>query len=94
MSLHEITRRAIQALDTNDVDQAACELALIYARHIDAAVYTDKHVVVRDLGPKLHALLADLLMTPKSRAAIERQMKEAADDNDSAATVLSELRGD
>lgn len=56
--------KALDALDPDDKDHAAVELARSYARAIDDGEPLDK------LGPLLANTLDTLGLTPKSRAAI------------------------
>jgi hypothetical protein len=59
-----------QALD--DEDAPTAQLALTYARTIDAHLE-----LLPDLGPKLLATLEALLLTPKAKAAAMRGVKDA-----------------
>lgn len=77
---HEVTA-ALLALTTEPVDAGAVELALTYARHIDAGADLAK------LGPALLATLTALGMTPAARAALAK-----GDSGEPAASPLDELR--
>lgn len=77
----------IRNLPTKPEDAAAIKLAETYARSIDGA--SDEPDVLRDLGPKLLAVLEALGASPRARAALAA--KETGDVPGSAA--LEALRG-
>jgi hypothetical protein len=61
--LETVVREALTHVEISDADRAAAELALTYARHIDALDDLSK------LGPALLNCLAQLGMTPAARKA-------------------------
>lgn len=65
-------------------DVATRELALFYARAIDADAE-----MLETLGPKLLATLDSLLLTPRARAAA---LRKGAPDDPNARSPLDELR--
>lgn len=64
--LADVVQKALDSLDVDDRDQGAAELALTYARDIDAGGELTK------LGPALLACLDALHMTPRARAAVRK----------------------
>lgn len=50
----------------------------VYDRLLPLAVRIERTAVLASLGPKLLAALESLLMTPRSRAAVRRGVKDAA----------------
>lgn len=64
MTLTESVTGSLGAVEADPRDGAARELALVYARQID-----DDPDLLGDLGPKLHAVLDSLGLTPKARAS-------------------------
>jgi hypothetical protein len=81
MSLETAVQRALAEAGSEPSDSGAVELALVYAREIDAGEE------VRQLGPLLLACLDALMLTPKARKAV---LKEAKDD--AVQSPLDELR--
>ena len=69
MKLSGVVRRAISDLDPSEVDKGTAELALTYARKIDDGEDLTK------LGPQLLNVLEAMLMSPRSRAAIQKGMQ-------------------
>src|SRR3546814_10349558 len=67
MSMGQVVRDAVAQLELAPADLAAAELAYLYADQLDA-----DPTKAGQLGPKLHALLDDLLMTPKARSVAAR----------------------
>lgn len=63
--------QALAALELDDKDAAAAQLAAVYARVIDQA--RDPAWAARWIGPLLLQALAELHATPASRKALARQ---------------------
>lgn len=82
MALVTAVRKAVGALETAPVDQGAAQLAITYARAIDAGGDLDK------LGPQLLAVLEALGMTPRARAAVAK----GGPSGNASANPLDELR--
>lgn len=85
---------AFLTMELSDKDQPAMELARIYAKKIEQAQTKLDDKTLKDLGPELMRLLAELLMTPKARASIKSLTKEGASDdtNSPAAATFARLR--
>lgn len=81
MSLEDAVHAALEDVSRETPTQGAAELALTYARAIDAGGDLDR------LGPQLLNVLESLLMTPKARAAL---LKGAKDVN--VSSPVDELR--
>lgn len=81
-SLEREVRKALADLSIKPADGAAVELALTYAREIDAGGDLAK------LGPALLATLTALRMTPAARAAAVKGGQDAGPP----ASPLDELR--
>ena len=79
--LERVVRDALSANEISAVDKATAELALTYARYIDAGDELSK------LGPALLSCLAALGMTPAARAALVKGGTGA-----SVASPLDELK--
>lgn len=73
MSLRESVTNSLQALETDDRDGAARDLATLYAAEIDAD--PDQ---LEALGPKLLTALEALGMTPRARSAATKGAAGAA----------------
>jgi hypothetical protein len=85
MSFAQTMRDALSALDLEEEDYAARDLAIIYAEIIETAHAQSNKRTVLDFGPKLTTLLSELLMTPKARAALIKTSKEVDADEDYSA---------
>ena len=92
MTLTEILNSSAEAADLKPQDQAALELARIYASQIETAVRYKDSKTVGDLGAKLLATLTALGMTQAGRAAKESIKGGAANDSDNAAATFAKLR--
>ena len=93
MTLTQILNNAFTGSELDERDQAARELARIYAETVDIARIKRDSKTIGDIGPKLTALLKELHMTPASRAI--RNAMEAGEEDDAAtraAEVFAELR--
>lgn len=82
MTLEGAVRTALDALNLGPSDQGTAELALCYARAVDAEGGLDK------LGPQLLAVLESLGMSPRARASITK----GATNGSPSASPLDELR--
>lgn len=79
--LFDALNDAIQVGKFEPGDWAALELAGLYAKQIEA---NPDAKTLESLGPKLMALLVELLLTPKARQVIENSIREVASDDDAA----------
>ena len=77
---------ALDNMELSDQDQPLAELARIYARKLEFNP-TDE-TVLKSVGPELLKTLAELMMTPKARAAITQQVKEVASDDPEATAFI------
>lgn len=93
MTLTEQLEAAITAANLQPQDQAAAELARIYATQIETAVIRRDTKTIGDLGAKLLATLTALGMTQAGRA-VKTQIEggAAANDTDTAASTFAALR--
>jgi hypothetical protein len=73
MSLRESVTNSLDALEVDDRDGAARDLAVLYATEIDGAPE-----LLEQLGPKLLATLEALGMTPRARSAATKGAPGAA----------------
>lgn len=80
--LESAVTRALAEVTVQTADAGVIELALTYAREIDAGGELQK------LGPALLSVLESLLMTPKARAALVKGVK----DVEPPKSPLDELR--
>lgn len=81
MSLVDSVRAGLRELgDIDPRDQAAADLAILYAEHIDdSSDWADRlRDPLAELGPKLLAALAALGMTPAARKGIVEGKTEPA----------------
>jgi hypothetical protein len=85
MSLVESVSASLAALEVDERDAGARELAMSYATLIDAA--TDPWDVMERLGPKLHVTLESLGLTPRARTAATKGAPSVSSN------PLDELRG-
>jgi hypothetical protein len=93
MTLTEILNTSAEAANLQPQDQAALELARIYAAQIETAVNRRESKTIGDLGAKLLSTLTALGMTQAGRAARETIKGGAANDNpDPAAATFAALR--
>lgn len=93
MNLTEILDTSAEAADLLPQDQAALELARVYASHIMRADRTHDSRTVGDLGAKLAALLTALGMTQAGRAVKTKIEGGAANhDSNTAASTFEALR--
>lgn len=92
MNLTEILNTSAEAANLQPQDQAALELARIYAAHIMTADKSRDSKTVGDLGAKLTALLTAMGMTHAGRATREQIKGGGAHDTDSAASEFAKLR--
>lgn len=83
--LTRVLQRAIEGLETKAQDEAAIQLARLYAGQID-----EDPGSLSKLGPLLLSVLESLGMTPKGRAAVLG--KGGAQDAHPKRAVLDELR--
>jgi len=86
--LQYAVRDTIAALELTDADEAAKQLAIRYAKLIDAAINDGAgrpDSVLWHLGPELLRTLETLGATPAARAAIKKQA--AGGDKDAPAPV-------
>jgi hypothetical protein len=84
MSLTESLEEALKALDSKPEDQAAIQLARVYAAHLDGG----NADLVKE-GPLLLSVLDALGMTPRARAAV---MGKGGGNGAAGAGKLDELR--
>jgi hypothetical protein len=93
MTLTQILNTSAEAANLQPQDQAALELARIYAEHIQIAVIKRDNKSIGDLGAKLLATLTALGMTQAGRAVKAEIKGGAANDNrDPAAATFAALR--
>ncbi len=64
MGMEQSVRASLEALEPDTRDQAARDLAVMYAGELDV-----NPEAIGELGPKLLAVLEALGMTPRARAA-------------------------
>jgi hypothetical protein len=68
VQLKTVTTSALRDLQLAAPDKPLSLLAIRYAEAIDAADPIDRAVVLKELGPKLQAVLESLGMSPTARA--------------------------
>ena len=92
MTLTETLEAAITSANLQEQDQAAAQLARIYATQIETAVIRRDSKTIGDLGAKLLATLTALGMTQAGRAVKTQIEGGAANDTTVAASAFAELR--
>jgi hypothetical protein len=92
MTLTETLEAAITAAQLKPEDQAAAQLARIYATQIETAVIKKDSKTIGDLGAKLLSTLTALGMTHAGRAVKTQIEGGAANDDDTSASTLQRLR--
>jgi hypothetical protein len=74
MTLLQSVQKSLKEVPADSKDAAARDLAIRYAKAIDANEYGDE---LKVLGPKLLSVLESFMLTPKARASV---LKGAADN--------------
>ena len=69
-TLAEALAEALRSVPVRPEDAAVVALARCYAAVVDAAATAEAQAVLAELGPKLLAVLVELGMTPRARAAV------------------------
>jgi cytolysin (calcineurin-like family phosphatase) len=91
MTLTQILNTSAEAANLQPQDQAALELARIYAEHIQIAVIKREAKTVGDLGAKLLNVLTALGMTQAGRA-VKAEIKGGGVNGVKTTSALQQLR--